>query len=101
MDHDLFTDPIGLSTWSQSAHLEASWQGDAEVLQIAEVRLLHELAAYPVVVTDGAEASRANLHGVGPDAQYHSVARAKRTVLICTKVDLAAADDSGRYEVPR
>jgi hypothetical protein len=35
MYHDLFTDPIGLSAWSQSANFEASRQGDAEVLQIA------------------------------------------------------------------
>jgi hypothetical protein len=54
-----------------------------------------------VVVVGGAKASGANLHGVGPDAQYHGVARAKRTVFISAKVDLAAADDAGRYEVPR
>ena len=101
MYHDLFADPIGLFAWSQSANFEASRQGDAEVLQIAKVRLLHELAAHPVVVAGGAKASGANLHGVGSDAQHHRIARAKRTAFISAKVDLAAADDPGGHEVPR
>jgi hypothetical protein len=59
------------------------------------------LAAYPVVVAGGAKASRANLHRVGPDTQYHGVARAKRTAFISAKEVLAAADDAGGHEVPR
>jgi hypothetical protein len=59
------------------------------------------LAAHPVVIAGRGTASGENLHGVRPDAQYHGVARAKRTIFISAKVDLAAADDAGRYEVPR
>ncbi len=99
MYYDLVADPIKLSAWRQRAHFEASRQGDAEVLQIAEIRLLYKLASNSAVVAGRAKAPGVDLHGVGPDTQYYRIARAKRTAFIRAKVDLPAADDAGRHEV--
>src|SRR2546426_9207326 len=101
MYYDLVPDPIVLSAWRERAHLEAARQGDAEILQIAQVRLLHELPAHPVVVAGRGKPSGANLHRVGPDAQHHRIARAKRTAFFGAEVVLAAADDTRRHEVSR
>ena len=100
MYYDLFTDPVGLSARRERANFEASRQDDAEILEIAQVCLLHELAAHPVVVTARVKASGAHLHGVRPDTQHHRVARAKHTAFISVEVELAAADNPWRYEVP-
>jgi len=81
--------------------LEAARQGNAEILQIAQVRLLHELPAHPVVIAGWGTASGANLHGVRPDTQHHRIARAKGTPFISAEVELPAADDARCHEVSR
>ncbi len=101
MYYDLVADPIKLSAWRQRAHFEASRQGDAEILQIAEIRLLYKLASNSTVVAGRVRASGADLHGVGPDTQHYRIAWAKRAAFIRAEVELAAADDTGRHEVSR
>jgi len=81
--------------------LEAARQGDPQILQIAQVRLLHELPAHPVVIAGRGTAPGANLHGVGPNTQHHRVAKTKRAAFISAEVELAATDETRCHEVSR